>query len=253
MQDPHVKQPLQLFRIPCICGGLHSTGSCTTKTITKPTAPTTPTTTSATKRKSRQHGAASEKRRWSEFRRQARRRKFTVDITERHYLTLIKQPCGYCGSRQEGGRRIGVDRVCNAEHYTTENTISCCAVCNFMKRDMGLRAFVCAARAVSRGPMASQLPTKNWAHRDRRVVRSALALRFVARKVGNKKALNNNIPDFWTLFSIRNPAVNPTAETLAAAVLGTLPSSSTAGTGTPPPSRARGGCSPGSEHLHLHF
>ena len=162
MQDLHVKQPLQLFRIPCICGGLHSTGSCTTKTITKPTAPTTPTTTSATKRKSRQHGAASEKRRWSEFRRQARRRKFTVDITERHYLTLIKQPCGYCGSRQEGGRRIGVDRVCNAEHYTTENTISCCAVCNFMKRDMGLRAFVCAARAVSRGPMASQLPTKNW-------------------------------------------------------------------------------------------
>ena len=122
MQDLHVKQPLQLFRIPCICGGLHSTGSCTTKTITKPTAPTTPTTTSATKRKSRQHGAASEKRRWSEFRRQARRRKFTVDITERHYLTLIKQPCGYCGSRQEGGRRIGVDRVCNAEHYTTENT-----------------------------------------------------------------------------------------------------------------------------------
>ena len=162
MRDPHVKQPLQLFRIPCICGGLHSTGSCTTKTITKPTAPTTPTTTSATKRKSRQHGAASEKRRWSEFRRQARRRKFTVDITERHYLTLIKQPCGYCGSRQEGGRRIGVDRVCNAEHYTTENTISCCAVCNFMKRDLGVRAFVCAARAVSRGPMASQLPTKNW-------------------------------------------------------------------------------------------
>merc|ERR1712188_115627 len=102
MQDLHVKQPLQLFRIPCICGGLHSIGSCTTKTITKPTAPTTPTTTSATIRKSRQHGAASEKRRWSEFRRQARRRKFTVDITERHYLTLIKQPCGYCGSRQEG-------------------------------------------------------------------------------------------------------------------------------------------------------
>ena len=169
MQHLHVKQPLQLFRIPCICGGLHSTGSCTTKTITKPTAPTTPTTTSATKRKSRQHGAASEKRRWREFRRQARRRKFTVDITERHYLTLIKQPCGYYGSRQEGGRRIGVDRVCNAEHYTTENTISCCAVCNFMKRDLGVRAFVCAARAVhvSRGPMASQLPTKNWGtHRD---------------------------------------------------------------------------------------
>ena len=80
-----------------------------------------------------------------------------VEVTERHYLTLIKQPCGYCGNRRGKGRRIGVDRVQNDQHNTTKNTIACCAVCNFMKRDLGVRAFVHAAHAVSRGPMASHL------------------------------------------------------------------------------------------------
>ena len=108
-------------------------------------------------KKSRQSTSPSAKRRWSEFRRPARRRKIMVEVTERHYMTLIKQPCGYCGNTRGKGRRIGVDRVQNDQHYTTENTIACCAVCNFMKRDLGVRAFVHAAHAVSRGPMASHL------------------------------------------------------------------------------------------------
>ena len=98
----------------------------------------------------------STKRRWSEFRRQAQRRKISGDMTERHYMTLIKQPCGYCGKRQG---RIGVDRVCNDQHYTTANTIACCAICNFMKRDLRVRAFVYAAQAVTTGPMASHFPS----------------------------------------------------------------------------------------------
>ena len=162
MHDFHVikKRPLQLLRIPCICGERHSTGVCpTTERATKRDAPTTPITAYSRKRKKtpRQCTSPSQKRRWSEFRRQARRRKVMVEVTERHYLTLIKQPCGCCGNRRGKGRRIGVDRVQNDQHYTTENTIACCAVCNFMKRDLGVRAFVHAAHAVSRGPMASHL------------------------------------------------------------------------------------------------
>ncbi len=162
MQDLHVvkERPLQVLRIPCICGERHSTGVCpTTEQAAKHDAPTTPRAACSRKRKktSRQSTSPSAKRRWSEFRRQARRRNIMVEVTERHYMTLIKQPCGYCGSTRGKGRRIGVDRVQNDQHYTTENTIACCAVCNFMKRDLGVRAFVHAAHAVCRGPMASHL------------------------------------------------------------------------------------------------
>ena len=110
------------------------------------------------KRQYKVQSPRSTKRRWSEFRRQAQQRKISVDMTEteRHYMTLIKQPCGYCGKRQG---RIGVDRVCNDQHYTTANTIACFAVSNFMKRDLGVRAFVHAAQAVTTGPMASHFPS----------------------------------------------------------------------------------------------
>ena len=107
----------------------------------------------------RQYRVPLTRPRWSEFRRQAQRRKISVGMTERHYMALIKQPCGYCGKRQGVGCRIGVDRVCNDQHYITANTIACCAVCNFMKRDLGVRAFVHAARAVTTGPMASHFPS----------------------------------------------------------------------------------------------
>jgi len=156
------KRPLRFLRIPCLCGGKHRTSICPTEQTTTTTTTTTNMVTPCGStnfkiRKGKQQcRVPSTKRRWSEFRRQAQRRKISVDMTERHYMTLIKQPCGYCGKRQG---RIGVDRVCNDQHYTTANTIACCAVCNFMKRDLGVRAFVHAARAVTTGPMASHFPS----------------------------------------------------------------------------------------------
>ena len=111
------------------------------------TAPCT-TTTPPKKRKI----TPTPNRRWGEFQRQARRRNLSVNMKKRHYQTLIMQPCVYCGRK---GVRVGVDRVDNHQHYTTENTLPCCAVCNFMKRDLGLRAFVGAAGAIAKGPMSS--------------------------------------------------------------------------------------------------
>ena len=156
------KRPLRFLRIPCLCGGKHRTSICPTEQTTTTTTTTTNMVTPCGStnfkiRKGKQQcRVPSTKRRWSEFRRQAQRRKISVDMTERHYMTLIKQPCGYCGKRQG---RIGVDRVCNDQHYTTANTIACCAVCNFMKRDLGVRAFVHAAQAITTGPMASHFPS----------------------------------------------------------------------------------------------
>ena len=146
------KRPLRFLRIPCLCGGKHRASLCPTEQTTKTNMVTSCGGTNFKPRKGkRQYRVPSTSHRWSEFRRQAQRRKISVGMTERHYMTLIKQPCGYCGKRQGVGCRIGVDRVCNDQHYTTANTIACCAVYSFMKCDLGVRAFVHAARAVRDG------------------------------------------------------------------------------------------------------
>ena len=180
MQNPDVAPPLaplRRLRIPCICGEAHASSTCpaanepaatkrvvlphpsTTKkataTATATTTLTTPPTPPAQERQCRKGKKkikpTTSSRRWKEFQRQARRRKLAVVMEKRHYHLLTKQPCAYCG-RKIGN--IGVDRVCNSEPYTAENTLPCCSVCNFMKRDLGLGAFVSAAKAVSNGPMS---------------------------------------------------------------------------------------------------
>ena len=97
------KRPLRFLRIPCLWGGKHRTSIC-------PTEQTTTTTTNMVtscggtnfkpRKGKRQYRVPSIGHRWTEFRWQAQRRKISVDMTERHYMTLIKQPCGYCGKRQ---------------------------------------------------------------------------------------------------------------------------------------------------------
>ena len=146
--------PLRRLRIPCICGEAHASSTCpatdepaattciflphpsTTKKAAS--APAAAVTTPPPPARERQCRAAKKRpkpptsnRRWKEFQRQARRRKLPVVMEKRHYHLLTKQPCAYCG-RKTG--KIGVDRVCNSEPYTAENTLPCCSVCNFMKR-----------------------------------------------------------------------------------------------------------------------
>ena len=95
------KRPLRFLRIPCLCGGKHTTSICPTEQTTRTNMVTSCGSTNFKIRIGKQQcRVPSTKRRSSEFRRQAQRRKISVDMTERHYMTLIKQPCGYCGKRQ---------------------------------------------------------------------------------------------------------------------------------------------------------
>ena len=95
------KRPLRFLRIPCLCGGKHRTSLCPTEQTTKTNMVTSCGGTNFKPRKGkRQYRVPSIGHRWTEFRWQAQRRKISVDMTERHYMTLIKQPCGYYGKRQ---------------------------------------------------------------------------------------------------------------------------------------------------------
>ena len=82
--------------------------------------------------------------RYSMFKAQARRRNKRVELQRREYEDIVRRPCLYCGSTH----RIGIDRVRNDGHYTRENSVPCCASCNYMKGTLRLRDFAERARCI---------------------------------------------------------------------------------------------------------
>jgi len=90
------------------------------------------------------------------YQRHAARRGLSWELTDRAFRELLGGDCHYCGAppsrtnyRMTKGRRTpsvvaynGIDRKDNTKGYTTENAVSCCAVSNFMKRDLSKEAFL---------------------------------------------------------------------------------------------------------------
>lgn len=73
-------------------------------------------------------------------------RVLSFDLTFDEFVTYWKQPCFYCGGDVE---TIGLDRVDNSLGYTKGNVVSCCHVCNWMKRDMSREDFVSHCTKIS--------------------------------------------------------------------------------------------------------
>ena len=66
------------------------------------------------------------------------------DLTKEQFKYLTKQNCYYCGKEPDQIRKNndyshgiyvynGIDRLDNNRGYTTDNTVSCCGLCNKMK------------------------------------------------------------------------------------------------------------------------
>ncbi len=70
-------------------------------------------------------------------------------LSEEMFDALIADTCRYCGdvpTREYHKRKTsliynGIDRVDNAKGYTPENVVTCCATCNWMKRNMSVEEF----------------------------------------------------------------------------------------------------------------
>lgn len=54
-------------------------------------------------------------------------------------MTFWNQPCSYCGSEI---KTIGIDRVDNSIGYSMNNSVSCCIICNRMKRNYKVEEFI---------------------------------------------------------------------------------------------------------------
>jgi hypothetical protein len=90
---------------------------------------------------------------YSTYKRNAKKRSLSFELTKDDFFKLTKGDCNYCGSKPKNevkysGKKNtppyicnGVDRVNNKKGYTIENSVSCCSICNRAKKDLSLEEF----------------------------------------------------------------------------------------------------------------
>lgn len=77
-------------------------------------------------------------KRYARYIRSAKNRKIKFTISKSEFDYITKQPCAYCGgysTTYQGVKINGVDRINSELHYTTDNIVPCCTICNKMKLD----------------------------------------------------------------------------------------------------------------------
>jgi len=88
----------------------------------------------------------------------ARTRGLAFELTDEETLHLMRQNCFYCEAAQsnkakgnygsaeerEANSRTyqGIDRLNNAIGYTIDNTVPCCKICNYAKRDLSFEEYM---------------------------------------------------------------------------------------------------------------
>lgn len=101
-----------------------------------------------------EYGLASKRISYRQYRDNARHKQISFELSFEYFLELTKQDCHYCGSEplnfkksngygSNGGFTYnGIDRIDNTKGYTKENSITCCKICNFAKRNMFYDEFI---------------------------------------------------------------------------------------------------------------
>lgn len=77
--------------------------------------------------------------------RNAQRRSISFELSLEQFQTFWQQPCSYCGAEIQ---TIGLDRVDNSFGYCLANVVTCCRICNFMKRDLSKSEFIEQCRKI---------------------------------------------------------------------------------------------------------
>jgi len=89
---------------------------------------------------------------FSRYKRQAKQRNYSFELTEEEFRDLISSNCHYCDSLPEsvqiskdsngGFTYSGIDRIDSSLGYCVSNCVPCCKLCNWMKRDLPINQFL---------------------------------------------------------------------------------------------------------------
>lgn len=86
------------------------------------------------------------------YKKSASVRKIKFKLSREEFTEMIKFPCFYCGKVNSNSRKDrltndliyynGVDRLDSNLHYNSNNTVSCCSTCNYMKGTLSVPEFL---------------------------------------------------------------------------------------------------------------
>ena len=72
---------------------------------------------------------------YTEYKNRASKKNLDFVLSRDEYLSLITQDCYLCGKQSNSQHLNGIDRIDNNKGYMMENVKSCCANCNYMKKN----------------------------------------------------------------------------------------------------------------------
>lgn len=86
------------------------------------------------------------------YQQNAKKRNRSFELNKKQFRNLTQESCSYCGSEPSGiiekkrqnGIYVynGIDRIDNTKGYTSDNCVSCCKMCNLMKRGLTVKEFL---------------------------------------------------------------------------------------------------------------
>lgn len=79
------------------------------------------------------------KTRYDKYKRDAKRRNYSWELTFDEFMSFWQEKCSYCDVPIE---TIGLDRIDNTQGYKISNVTPCCSSCNNMKADLEEDTFV---------------------------------------------------------------------------------------------------------------
>ncbi len=95
---------------------------------------------------------------YTKYRKMAQYRDLVFDLTKKQFKELTQGNCFYCATppAQKIDRPKmygiyvynGIDRMVNSIGYTKNNCVSCCGLCNWMKKDLTVKQFLEHAKTI---------------------------------------------------------------------------------------------------------
>ena len=87
-----------------------------------------------------------------QYKRHARDRNLSWNLTYEQVEKIIQEPCFYCGAEKsnhkvtknckEGYDHNGIDRIDSSVGYEPNNVVSCCKICNYAKSNLTKEDFI---------------------------------------------------------------------------------------------------------------
>lgn len=75
------------------------------------------------------------------YQKEAKRRDIAFYLSMDEFVDIVLSPCAYCGDISEEKQFNGVDRVDSKGHYTIDNCVSACTLCNLLKHVIPVNLF----------------------------------------------------------------------------------------------------------------